>query len=140
MQFNYKKIFTPFLVSFFLIMPLIVLAVKAPGAGAEFKNPIGFDTLREFLEAILNVILAIAFPLIVLAIIYTGFLFVSARGNKDKLGDAKRALVWTVIGAMIILGAFVLSRAISETVKDIENAGAAIPVLAEHSIEQENAV
>ena len=106
----------------FFMLPIFVYAAGGVSGSDGFENPIGFDTLREFLEAILNVILAIAFPLIVLAIIYTGFLFVSARGNTEKLGTAKTALVWTVIGAMIILGAFVFSRAISETVEDIQNA------------------
>ena len=92
------------------------------GNSDTFQNQLRFSNLRDFLEEILNVIIAIAFPIIVLAIIYTGFLFVSARGNDKKLITAKHALVWTLVGAMILLGAFVLSRAIKETVDDIKRA------------------
>ncbi len=109
-----------FVAVYFLVLPLIVTAQVSGSDG--FENPIQFNSLREFLEAILNVVISISFPFVVLAIVYTGYLFVSAGGDEGKLNTAKNMLLWTVIGAMIILGAFVLSNAISGTVDEIRGA------------------
>ena len=122
-----KKIrhFTWTIASWFLFLPLsLVHATHITGhtPSEKFDNPIKFNTLQDFLKAVLDVIIAIAFPVIVLAIIYTGFLFVSARGRPEALTTAKKSLVWTLIGAMILLGAFVLANAIKQTVDDIKSA------------------
>jgi len=118
-----KNIFSlaSFLVILFFLLTTTFVFAQGGNPG-RFENPIAFDTLSDFLVAVLNVIVTIALPIIVLAIIYTGFLFVSAGGNEEKLKKAKQAIVWTLIGAMIILGAFVLSKAISGTVDEIKRA------------------
>ncbi len=52
-------------------------------------------------------------------IIYVGFSFITAQGNKDKLSKAKDAMWYTLLGAAVILGAFVISKAIGGTVEQI---------------------
>jgi hypothetical protein len=83
---------------------------------AQFANPLKATDLRGFLLMILNSAVYILFPIIVLMIVYTGFLFVSAQGNESKLTEAKRALVWTVIGGLVVLGSLALALAIEATV------------------------
>lgn len=87
---------------------------------AQFENPIAAGNLYDLLVAILNSIIYIVFPIIVMMIIYTGFLFVSAQGNPSKLEEARRALLWTIIGAIVILGSKALALAIQATVKNIQ--------------------
>jgi len=81
-----------------------------------FDNPLAYDTLQDFLLAILNSVIYIVFPIIVLMIVYVGFKFVQAQGNAQKLQEAKRSLVFTVIGALVVLGSVALAIAIKETV------------------------
>lgn len=88
--------------------------------GGKLCNPIKVDTLSKFLGLILEIVIAISTPIIVLMIVYSGFLFVKAQGNPEGLVTAKKAMMWTMIGAIIILGAFVLSKAIEGTVKDLQ--------------------
>ena len=57
--------------------------------------------------------------MLVLAVIYAGFLFVKAQGNSGELEIAKNALLYTVIGGALLLGAFVIATAIKQTVNDI---------------------
>lgn len=82
-------------------------------------NPIRCDDIPCFIDEIIGIVLVVGIPLVTLAIIYSGFLFVSAQGNTEKLKTAKQALLYTVIGAALLLGAFVLSEAIQKTVNDI---------------------
>jgi hypothetical protein len=55
-----------------------------------------------------------------LAIIYCGFLFVTAQGNSEKLKKAKQALLYTIVGAALLLGSLVITRAIQGTVDEIK--------------------
>ncbi len=84
------------------------------------KNPIpGIGTIPDFIQSILQFVLYLAVPLIVLAIIYSGFLFVMAAGNTEKLGKAKKTLLYTLIGAALLLGSYVIAGAIKGTVEEI---------------------
>ena len=121
------------------VIPILVLA-EIPGGSAgnppigsggdvpfggegptkiNIKNPIGPDTLIEFVEAILGIIIQIGIPVLVVMIVYVGFKFVMAQGNDGKLTEAKTAFFWTIIGAAIVLGAFVISTVIQTTINNL---------------------
>ncbi len=59
-------------------------------------------------------------PIAVLAIIYSGFLFVAAKGNPGKLEEAKKIFYFTLIGIAILLGAEILSKVIESTVTSLK--------------------
>lgn len=69
----------------------------------------------------LEIVMIVGVPIVALAIIYTGFLFVSAQGNSEALTKAKKSLLYTLIGAALLLGAFVLAEAIGKTVDEIKS-------------------
>ena len=57
-------------------------------------NPIpNVTSVPGLMTTILQGILTIGIPIVALAIIYCGFLFVFARGNSEKLTKAKEALL-----------------------------------------------
>lgn len=85
----------------------------------ELGNPLAVDSIQDFIAEILTLVAQIALPLVVLALVYTGFLFVTAQGNEEKLNKAKTALFWTVVGALVVLGASVLAEAIEGTVEQL---------------------
>jgi len=85
----------------------------------EFKNPTDYDTIQDLITAIIDVVIYIMTPIITLMVIYTGFLFVQAQGNSGKLEQARTALMWTIIGAVIVLGAKGIALAVQSTVTSI---------------------
>lgn len=89
----------------------------------KINNPLGdkITDIPSFIEALVNIVLIVGIPIVALAIIYTGFLFVTAQGNSEKITKAKKALVYTLIGAALLLGAFVIAQAIGATVDDIKS-------------------
>ncbi len=98
------------------------VAESTPGIRLKthIKNPIGkADNLQMLISAGLELVVKVGFPIVVLAIIYSGFLFISAQGNKDKLVKAKNTLLTTLIGAVILLGAHFIARAIGKTVLEM---------------------
>ena len=80
------------------------------------QNPLGFSTIPQFLTAILGLMITIGGIVIVIMIVYVGFLFVTAQGKEEKIKEARQALLWTVIGALILLGAQAISTGIQATV------------------------
>lgn len=83
---------------------------------ADVKSQIKPTSIEGLLLAILEVFIIIATPLIVLYIIYAGFLYVTARGNTQQVEQATRALTYAIIGGVIILGAVALSAIIKNVV------------------------
>ncbi len=80
-------------------------------------NPIpSVGDVPGFIQKLLTGALKIGMPVIALAVIYCGFLFVAARGNSEKITKAKDALMYTLIGAAILLGAWAIATLISDTV------------------------
>lgn len=86
----------------------------------QIENPLGDgSTLPAFVESLLGIIIRAGIPLIVLAIIYTGFRFVYARGKPEEIKKAKEILLYTVIGTAIILGAWTIATILTNTVSDV---------------------
>jgi hypothetical protein len=68
-----------------------------------------------------NILIPIGGVVAVLMIMYAGFLYVTAGGNEAKIKTAHQALTWAVIGAAILLGAWVISQAIQGTINQLKN-------------------
>lgn len=89
------------------------------GFDSSRLNPLASDSLLGFFQTILDVILVFAVPIIVLFIIFAGFQYVTARGSAEKINSANRALLYAVLGGVLILGANVLLAVIGETINAI---------------------
>lgn len=82
-------------------------------------NPLGDDTstLNDLLAKILNVVVQIGVVVLTMMLVYCGFLFVTAQGNPENLSKARSALIWTIIGGFLVLGASVIAEAVKSTVE-----------------------
>ena len=122
MKFLKENLCKVFLLTFLIVAPVLSLAQvtgKPPidvCKTGTICNPIKAIDLNTFIKTLLEGVLKIGIPIIALAIIYSGFLFVAARGNEEKLTKAKSALLYTLIGAAILLGSWAIAQLISETV------------------------
>ncbi len=85
----------------------------------RIKNPLKVDTISEAIALFMRAVLRIALPFIVVFFIWSGFSFVLARGNPEKVKTAKNMFWYTIIGTLLILGAWVITNAIIGTVNSI---------------------
>ncbi len=119
---NLKKVFGliyTIYISLVLVFPSTIYAETPSDCNPSegLCNPLGAtSTLPELIKTILQGALKIGIPIVALAIIYSGFLFVFARGNSEKLGKAKDTLLYTLIGAAILLGSWAIAEMVSITV------------------------
>ncbi len=86
--------------------------------GSKIINPLAgkADDIPTFLLMIINILLVFATPFIVLFIMYAGYLFVTAAGNPSEIESARSALLWAVVGGVIILAAKIILGVIQGTV------------------------
>lgn len=92
---------------------------NSSGEVIKLKNPLGggeVDSIPLLVEKLLEIVLQIGVPLVAIMIIYSGYLFVAARGNPGELTKAKETLKYTFIGAAILLGAYVIAEALVGTI------------------------
>lgn len=116
---NFKILFVTVYVLGMITIPSVIYAqIRPPCNASEGKicNPINEITINGFIKTLLTGVLRVGIPVVALAIIYSGFLFVAARGNSEKLSKAKDALLYTLIGAAILLGSWAIAQLISSTV------------------------
>ncbi len=114
----------------FYAVAFVALLANAPAALAQpvpspptptsqtvtLKNPLAVTSLEELLVAILNIIIIIAIPIIVFFIIYSGFLYVTAKGNASQVEQATRSLTYAIVGGVLIIGAVAIAEIVQNLV------------------------
>lgn len=116
MKFIKKNLFIIILLAVILSVPFFALAQDIVDTSPTIVNPIKAENINSLIKQILEGVIKIGIPIVALAIIYCGFLFVQARGKPEAIKKAKDALIYTLIGAAILLGAWAIAQLISDTV------------------------
>jgi hypothetical protein len=119
-----KKMSIYLLISSIFVVPVFFLAQGGnTPISINIANPLscgtGQDcsTLMGLITAILNnVVMPIAAVAVVIWIIWAGFSYVTAQGKPDKIKTAHDRLLWSLIGAGILLGAAGISAVVQRTI------------------------
>lgn len=130
-----KKIFFTLLIMI-SVSPVYVFAENpqtaptAPGGGQpqtvptkipiSIPNPVdGVNSLSALFYKIVNFIVSLSYVVIAFFLLLSGFKFVTAQGSEDKLTDAKNTFKYTIIGAVLIIGAQVIVEVIKGIITQI---------------------
>lgn len=106
-------------------LPVVAFSVVSLAASValaqtgSFSNPLTVDSVPDFISKALKVMVMVALPIISLFIVYSGFMFVLARGNEGMLSEAKKNFFYVIIGAILILGAWVIATLIGGTISQL---------------------
>jgi hypothetical protein len=101
-----------------------MLAVNAQvNFGLEYGNAIGLSEAdpRTVAKNLIQVILGFLGIIAVVIILLGGFKWMTAAGNEDKVGEAKKIIVAGVIGLIIILGAWAIANFVLTNVMNAIN-------------------
>lgn len=85
----------------------------------DIDNPISVNSIPDLVQKILEGLIKIGIPLLVVMIVYSGFLYLFARGEPGKISAAHDMLKYTLIGGAILLGAWALAQLIHTTLIEI---------------------
>ncbi len=107
-------------ISFLLINLLIpVVALAAPAGKLEDPLNSNYSSIPNFISGALKVMVEIGLPVVALFLLIAGYKFAAAGGNPHKLEEAKENFVYVILGALLILGAWVLATLIGNTVTEL---------------------
>lgn len=117
------KLIKSFGISLFLLLPYFFVHGQASNCDPNQNvicNPLkGSGNLLAFLQKVLDIVIKLGAIIALIAIIYAGFLFVTAGGSDEKIKTAKKTILYTVLGTAIILGAKVILTVIEGTLKSL---------------------
>ena len=125
-----RKLYTA--VGLFLVPLLAAAQTVGDGCTALFCNPlrqdiwVGADTLPKVLVVLLDLFIKIAMPIAALSIIYTGFTFVTSKGDATKLKKARTMLTYLIAGLAIMLAAKGIGMAIQSTISTVAGPGSIV--------------
>ncbi len=104
-----------------LSMYVLQAGIAWAASGGGLDNPLNseFSTIPTFIAGALKVLVIVALPVIALFMVVAGFMFIKAQGKEGELTKAKENFVYVIIGALLILGAWVIATLIGGTVTQL---------------------
>ena len=101
-------------------LPLLAFGQFQPGqSGQSGSNIRSIEGVKTALETAIGWIQNIVLVLAVILILYAAFLYITSAGDEGKVGTAKKALLYAVIGIAIVL----LANSITPIVAQLLQAG-----------------
>lgn len=82
-------------------------------------NPLHARSIMELIHTLIEAVVFVGVIVLLLALVWVGAQFVFAQGAPEKLQEARRSLIWTVIGGAILLGAEGIALIIEATAYSI---------------------
>ncbi|MBI3957091.1 MAG: hypothetical protein HY340_03840 [Candidatus Kerfeldbacteria bacterium] len=103
---------------------LAVLLLPVTASAISFEDPsrslgLGTADLKSTVINIINWVLGLLGIIAVIMILYAGFLWMTAGGNEEKVGTAKKIISAAIIGLIIILLAWAIVNFVLKTASNV---------------------
>ena len=84
-----------------------------------FQNPIQATSFDQVVLGFAKLLAQVGLPIAAIFLVWSGFLFVTARGDDTKLTEAKKTFYWTILGTALIVGAYAIATAVVNFAKQL---------------------
>lgn len=81
------------------------LPIAEPG---EIANKPGFQSVTAVIRTVFNLVIIIAGTIFVILLLVGGIQYLTAAGNEEATGKAKRLIVDSIVGLIIVLAAWAI--------------------------------
>ena len=101
------------------IYPLFSWAQTTPLTDEYIHNPAtraGNNLMSLLITILQRVVMPVAAVVVVMWIIYAGFKYLTAQGKPKEIEEAHQRLLWSLIGAGILLGAAGIAEVVKNTI------------------------
>ena len=80
----------------------------------QLQNPLGnYADLKDFTQKMIVQVLMVIGLVSLAMIIWNGFMYLTSRGDKTKIDNAKRGLTWSILGLILALFAYTIIKAVA---------------------------
>ena len=85
------------------------------------NNPLkGVNSIGDLFYKIVDFVMSLSYVVIAFFLLLSGFKFVTAQGSDEKLTEAKQTFFYTIIGALILIGANTIVKVVQEVIKGLQ--------------------
>ena len=95
-----------------LVQSLIITALI--NAGAVYAQSADVAKVQTFIQSIIQILVTLAGLTATGFLIWGGIGYITSSGNPESLDRSKKTILYSVIGLVIVLAAFVLSNIITQ--------------------------
>lgn len=116
------------IIIFLLCATIFTIAQSANAAwGLETLSGTGLPTgsPAEFISRVVNYVLGFVGIVLIVILIYGGFLYLTSAGNEKQIETAKKVLTYAIIGMVIIFASYIIAN---YTIKALTTSGTQPPV------------
>lgn len=108
-------------VGLFLLPATIAHAQRGGSSGDALEGvapdvPGRFDTLANVINTIFNIVIAASGAIFVILLLVGGIQYLTAAGNEESVGNARKLLINSIVGLIIVLSAWALGTWILQRV------------------------
>jgi len=86
----------------FFIILFIALITPFMVQGVDFPNPLKSDNFWCMIDGVIDFIFKVSIPLGFIMYVIAGYFFVTCLGEAEKISRAKKIVLWTTIGLLIV--------------------------------------
>ncbi|MBT6691236.1 VWA domain-containing protein [Candidatus Parcubacteria bacterium] len=97
------------------------------GVNGMTDTVLGTRGIEDTVASIINIVLGLLGIIAVVLIIYGGFLWMTSKGNTDQVQRAKMVIISAVIGLVIILSAYAITRFVLGALENAVGPGGGTP-------------
>lgn len=103
-----KNAIKKILVSCNVFISLLAIGINNVSAAVSINisNPIATSDFSVLVSNFLKWILSVAGALTLLMLITGGVFYITSSGNEQKIETAKKMIIWTILGLMLILASY----------------------------------
>jgi hypothetical protein len=114
-----KILFSLALVLLVIAVPFVVSAVPLNDVQNVASNGglANYTSAGTVLVTVLNAILAMAFLVAVIFVVISGYRMIVSQGNEQQVASAKQNLLWTILGIVLIVCAWVILTVVMNVIK-----------------------
>ena len=123
-----RRFLTSLAVSVTLFSPLAVLAANIPGLAEADRNLTSIGgrfaevkprSLEQIIQNIVNFLLGVLGIIFLLLVVYAGYLYLTALGDKDNVKKALTLLKQGLIGLALVVASWAISTALIDVLVGI---------------------
>lgn len=113
-----KKLIASFFLTALLLMPVLVMpavtfALTEPTVPGEINTTNG---IWGIVEAVLSFVWPLFIGFAIIMLLVAGFLFLAANGDPGKVGTARMAVLWAIVGIVVGILAFSIPFLVQDTI------------------------
>lgn len=90
---------------YFILLLLIVILVPSTTKAVTINNPLAADSFAELIDAVIDIIFYFSIAIAPIMFIIAGFYFVTAIDQPERIETAKKMILWTLIGLLVVISA-----------------------------------